>query len=177
MPRVRVVVLLVALPLLVTACSGDDVGSAGGSTTPTTVDPVTAARSFLEPGPHPVGVATLDLEDGTAVEVWYPAVDGTTGTVAYDARDFVPPAIRAILTGDVPATYEIDGARDADVADGMFPVVLFSHGFTGFRTAVELPHVAPRLMGDDRGRSRPPEPRPVQRARRHGVRRGVGLDR
>jgi predicted dienelactone hydrolase len=45
----------------------------------------------------------------------------------------VPQAIRDLLTSDLPAGYEYEGARDVDVADGTFPVVLFSHGFSGFR--------------------------------------------
>jgi dienelactone hydrolase len=121
------IALVAVLPSV--ACSGD--GADG--TTATTLDPVAAARAYVAPGPHPVGVATLELPD-TSVEVWYPAVAGTEGTVAYDVRDFVPDAVRGILTGDAPATYEIDGARDAPIADGEFPAVLYSHGFTGFRT-------------------------------------------
>jgi predicted dienelactone hydrolase len=33
----------------------------------------------------------------------------------------------------VPATFSVPGARDVDVADGTFPLVLFSHGFSGVR--------------------------------------------
>jgi dienelactone hydrolase len=65
--------------------------------------------------------------------VWYPAVEGTTGEVSYDVRDFTPEAIRAILTADIPASYAFAGARDAEAAEGTFPVVLFSHGSTGIR--------------------------------------------
>jgi predicted dienelactone hydrolase len=88
---------------------------------------------FDEPGDFPVGVTTLQLDTGPSVEVWYPAVDGTTGSVTYDVRDFTPPAIRELLTGDVPATFTFAGARDVGVADGVFPVVLFSHGASGMR--------------------------------------------
>ena len=89
--------------------------------------------AYTQPGPFPVGVTTLTLAKSNKVEVWYPAVAGTTGEVSYDVRDFVPDAIRKILTADIPATYSFAGARDADAADGPFPVVLFSHGFTGIR--------------------------------------------
>jgi predicted dienelactone hydrolase len=99
----------------------------------TTVDPVALATAFAERGPYEVGVTTLQLAKGPLVEIWYPAVEGTTGTTGYDVRDFTPPAIEELLTADVPATYEYDGARDVEVADGAFPVVLFSHGFTGIR--------------------------------------------
>jgi dienelactone hydrolase len=135
MRRPTALVLACALVLLA-ACSDDGESSSPddtGEETTTTLDPVAAATAYVDPGPYPVGVRTLALDDGPEVEVWYPAVEGTTGTVSYDVRDFTPEAIRGILTGDVPATFEHDGARDADVAEGPFPVVLFSHGFTGFR--------------------------------------------
>jgi dienelactone hydrolase len=88
---------------------------------------------YTETGPYPVGVTTLELAAGNKVEVWYPAVEGTTGAEFYDTRDFVPPAIKALLTADVPARYDYTAGRDAVVADGQFPVVLFSHGYSGIR--------------------------------------------
>lgn len=102
----------------------------------TTLDPVEvfmAAYAYAEPGPHPVGVTTLTLPMGPEVEVWYPAIQGTTGIDGYDVRDFVPDAIRAVLTADVPATFVYAAGRDAWVEPGAFPVVLFSHGFSGMR--------------------------------------------
>lgn len=104
--------------------------------TTTTLATDDAAVAYTEPGPYPVGVTTIRLADGPAVEIWYPAVEATTGEVAYDVRDFVPESIRAVLTADVPATYSFIGARDVPVADAdpaSFPVVLFSHGFAGMR--------------------------------------------
>jgi len=144
---------------LTAACGGDDNQSvtttasapttaaaaiATTSTTSTTTttttepapDPALAVDEYAEPGPFPVAVTTLQLAKGPLVEVWYPAVAGTAGTISYDVRDFVPEALRNVLTGDVPATFSIDAGRDAGVAehDGEgFPVVLFSHGFTGMR--------------------------------------------
>lgn len=133
-----------ATGLLVSACSsGEEVlvstTAAGADTSAATTEapaPTTTLPDpalFDEVGPHPVGVTTLQLANGTPVEVWYPAVAGSTGSETYDIRDFVPEAIKALLTGDVPATYTYDAARDAEVADGAFPVVLFSHGFSGMR--------------------------------------------
>ena len=123
-----------------TAARSTEPSPTTAATTPVTSTPPTTAGSTVDDatayamaGPSPVGVTTLRLRDGPAVEVWYPAVDGTTGTVTYDVRDFVPQAIRDLLTAYVPATYSFEGRRDADVADGSFPVVLFSHGFTGIR--------------------------------------------
>ncbi len=91
------------------------------------------ALRYSEPGPFPVGVRTTALPKGNAVEIWYPAAPGSIGEETYDVRDFVPPAVTALLTGDVPATYTYAAGRDAEVASGQFPVVLFSHGFSGMR--------------------------------------------
>ena len=135
-----------------TSCSDDNTSTADTNETPaSTTTPVTApatttaaattttvsladlTSAYADAGPHPVGVTTLALPAGNAVEVWYPAVEGTTGTETYDVRDFTPEAIKALLTADVPATYSYDAGRDADMADGTYPIVLFSHGFTGMR--------------------------------------------
>lgn len=156
-PR-RSLLVLSSLTLVLAACSGDDDGSSTTAATattetppPTTAAPTTAApttteaaptttlsleelaSTYAEPGPYPVGVTTYTLAKGPQVEVWYPAVEGTTGEVSYDVRDFTPAGIREILTGDIPASFTFEGARDADAAEGEFPVVLFSHGFTGIR--------------------------------------------
>ena len=101
--------------------------------TTTTLSPAQLSTMYSQAGPNPVGVTTLQLAKGPAVEVWYPAVAGTTGTDTYDVRDYTPPAIKALLTGDAPAAYSYSAGRDAAFADGAFPVVLFSHGFTGIR--------------------------------------------
>lgn len=146
-----------ALALTATACGGDDTqttpvttpppATAAPAATSTTTevtttttqpapDPALAVTEYAERGPFPVGITTLQLAKGPLVEVWYPAVEGTTGTDTYDVRDFTPEALRALLTGDAPATFTIDAGRDAGVAtgpDGPFPLVVFSHGYTGMR--------------------------------------------
>ena len=155
--RTRRLALPLAALLLIAACSDDgssattvaetavstpateattpatDAPTTTEAATTTTVDPAEAALAYSEYGDYPVGVTTLQLDKGPKVEIWYPAVEGTTGTETYDVRDFVGDGIRAILTGDVPSTYSYPAGRDADVAEGTFPVVLFSHGFTGMR--------------------------------------------
>lgn len=149
---------IVISSVVIAACGGDDAPSttdapastaadstvastAAPETTaaPTTAAPTTTisieelANTYSEPGPFPVGATTLQLAKGPKVEIWYPAVEGTTGEVSYDVRDFVPEAIRTLLTADIPASFSFPGARDAQAAEGVFPVVLFSHGFTGIR--------------------------------------------
>ena len=110
-----------------------DAPTTSAPATTTTVDIAEQALAYSEYGDYPVGVTTLQLARGPKVEIWYPAVHGTTGTETYDVRDFVGEGIRAVLTGDVPSTFSYPAGRDADVADGTFPVVMFSHGFTGMR--------------------------------------------
>ncbi|MCU1396636.1 MAG: dienelactone hydrolase-like enzyme [Ilumatobacteraceae bacterium] len=97
----------------------------------TTADPATEADAYEAAGPYPVGVTTLTMANGIQVAVWYPAVAGSDGTETYDVRDFTAPAIKALLTADIPATYSYPATRDAAVADGHFPVVLNSHGYSG----------------------------------------------
>jgi dienelactone hydrolase len=126
--------------VVLAACGGNDGASTSSDPMSTdappateSLDPAVAAQTYVERGPFPVGVTSLELATGNKVEVWYPSVEGTTGTDIYDVRDFVPDTIRALLTADVPASYEYEAGRDAAVADGSYPVVLFSHGASGIR--------------------------------------------
>ena len=156
-PRRTMTAFLTASALLFAACGSDGGSSAETTAAPADTTPSTEpaatdaptttaaattttisidelANAYTEPGPYPIGVTTLTLAKGNQVEVWYPAAaDTTVGDITYDVRDFTPEEIRAILTADVPATFTFQGARDADGADGTFPVVLFSHGYTGMR--------------------------------------------
>jgi len=144
-PRRHLLLALLAVTTLAAACSDDSSSPAttGGDTTSapsttaeattTTVSAADAAMAYADAGPFPVGVTTLQLAKGPKVEVWYPAVEGTTGTDSYDMRDYIPEAVRALLTADVPVGPTYSAGRDAAVADGDFPVVLFSHGAAGLR--------------------------------------------
>lgn len=102
------------------------------TTTTTVPDPSEDIYAYVEPGPYPVGVTTASLERGNLVEIWYPSAV-PAGTETYDIRDFTPEAIQELLTGDVDATFTYAATRDAPIAEGTFPIVLFSHGFTGIR--------------------------------------------
>ena len=130
-PRPVLAACLAAALLVVAACGSS--GESASTDTTTTLPAAENAFAYAERGPYPVGITTLTLTTGNKVEVWYPAAAGTTGTDAYDMREFVPEAVRALLTADVPATYTIDAGRDAAAAGEQFPVVLFSHGFSGIR--------------------------------------------
>ncbi|QFU09603.1 Alpha/beta hydrolase family protein [Rhodobacteraceae bacterium THAF1] len=94
-------------------------------------------------GDHTIGVRTLTLtrpdvvdvvnstegemvryDRDITVEVFYPAADGTEpgGTYTAFLRD-----------GETEVQLSGRAARDADVADGTFPLVLISHGYPGNR--------------------------------------------
>ena len=133
----RTLALLIVVAVA-SACAGDDddattADTTAAASTTTTIAVADAAQAYTEPGPYPVGITTLALAGDVLVEVWYPAVEGTTGTDTYDVHDLVPDTLSNLLTADVPASFTIDALRDADVADGEFPLVLFSHGASGFR--------------------------------------------
>ena len=128
----------IAALLVLAACSDaeqstNSTAAAPTDNSPTTIDIAEQALAYSEYGDFPVGVTTLQLAKGPKVEIWYPAAAGTSGTETYDMRDFVGEGIRATLTGDTPSTYSYPAGRDALLADGSFPVVLFSHGVAGMR--------------------------------------------
>ena len=113
----------------------------------------------------PVGVKTFELEDLT-IEVWYPASDerDDLAPAPVDVNGFVPDAVVALLGEvDLPSieTYALRDAPLRRTAEPL-PVVLFSHGFGGFRTqsidyvqhlasrgyVVVAPDHPGRMMGD-----------------------------
>ena len=104
--------------------------------------PVTPELAFA--GPYGIGVTTVDITDkdrlNTAnfitskerelrLEIWYPiessdaAEDSTTFAIYSDVTRLQNP-------------FSIQGTalRDAPAAEGSFPLILLSHGFTGYRT-------------------------------------------
>ncbi len=107
-----------------------------GDTVPTVAQ--LGPTSFAHPGPFAAGVTTLSLRaGGPLVEVWYPAtpasVKGHT-RASYNVADWLPPAIRALIPAHFDgATYQTDAYRGVPVASGRFPLVVFTHGYSGFR--------------------------------------------
>jgi pimeloyl-ACP methyl ester carboxylesterase len=104
-----------------------------------------SAADLAARGPYDVGVTTRTLPEGGLVEIWYPADESAAGgSASYNVRDFLAPEIAALLTGDVDDSFVIDATRDAPAAsDGPFPIVLFSHGASSFRT--QSSHLAGHL--------------------------------
>lgn len=126
-----------AVPTPATPTTATPTTAAPTSAAPTTTaDTASSADAYEAAGPYPVGVTTATMANGIKVEIWYPAVDGSSnGTETYDVRDFTAPAIKALLTADIPATYSYAATRDAAVRAGSFPVVLYSHGYSAMRLA------------------------------------------
>ena len=118
--------------------SGDDVPDG-----PQPAGPDNAIDPAL-PGPYPVGVLTLELEDPNRengrpliTEIWYPATDDAIGmdTVTYTVEDIFRPDAVEILGNDLNSQIATTAVRDAPMrADaGPFPVIFFSHGSGGIR--------------------------------------------
>jgi predicted dienelactone hydrolase len=83
-------------------------------------------------GPYPVGVKTYEFTDPKRerrlpVECWYPATDAFKGKdLDRETQD------RFVLMPAFPKMRQA-AVRDAEAADGVFPLVVFSHGFAGHR--------------------------------------------
>ena len=132
--------ILIALALISAGCSTSGSAPATtvihGDTVPTVAQ--LGPTSFTGPGPFAAGVTTLPLEaNGPLVEVWYPAtpasVKGHT-QASYNVASWLPPALRALIPAHFDgAIYRTDAYRGVPVASGRFPLVVFTHGYSGFR--------------------------------------------
>jgi dienelactone hydrolase len=92
---------------------------------------------FAARGPYPVGVTTLRIGDRD-VEVWYPSTRSATKGQhkdVYEIADWLPQGLQDLLERqNVEAPFTTDAYRDvAGSRKGPFPLVLFSHGFAGWR--------------------------------------------
>jgi predicted dienelactone hydrolase len=93
--------------------------------------------SYTTPGPFAIGETTLTLPtDGAPVEVWYPATQASIAgkpEAIYDVSTWLPPALKKLIPAGFSVTFPSGGHLGVSVAPGRFPLVLFSHGFAGFR--------------------------------------------
>ena len=140
------------------AAGGDDAGSEGGDAAtfelvyedPSKLGPYAVGsitRTFVDEG-RPEAITTDDPDDlrTLVTEIWFPASDAARdqpkdvfgGFLTDDARSLLP--VLAPALGTTAETIqdalvrEVGSVREADIAEGgPFPVVLFSHGNTGFR--------------------------------------------
>ena len=127
-----------------------------GCTQPQPQPQAAAAPDPEKPGPYPVGVTTQLFVDHSRTdaatngprslmtEIWYPATDDTKDLPKNHLLDFFvqnqSPEFAMIfqmafgvdiLTAD--KTFKNMAVRDARVRDGVYPLLLFSHGNGGFR--------------------------------------------
>jgi dienelactone hydrolase len=128
--------LALALGLVAAGC-GSSHPAAESTTTSSTSKPAVAGGSVYSAlGNFTVGVTTLRLSTGNDVEVWYPANGSIgVGSDAYDLRSFLPAAVARPLGSGVHAYVSTIANRNVEAgAPGeTFPVVIFSHGYGGFR--------------------------------------------
>ncbi len=109
-----------------------------------------------QPGPYAVGVTTMQLEDPARIdpklqgprpllaEIWYPADPvATTGTPAkfsdfyLGGKDIQMNTILSIAfkidISGMDKTFKTVARREATIAEGTFPILIFSHGNGGMR--------------------------------------------
>ncbi len=148
--------VLLALSLLAAACSEADGAPESGSaalsadtgsdtadtSTPTTATPETTTTSttttttteappppfeYIDRGEYAVGVTTVTVDEGSerplTVDVWFPLADGTTGELSQ----------YTLLPGTYYTSPNAIDADFASIADGQFPLVVYSHGSGGQR--------------------------------------------
>ena len=106
--------------------------------------------TFSTQGPYAVGVDTVTVsvtvpQPGGAtysikVDIWYPAAKAGKTKASYNVGSWLPSFLQPLLTVDAAsranaakATYVTNAYTKAAAASGRFPLVLFSHGYAGFR--------------------------------------------
>ena len=90
------------------------------------------ALPYAETGPHVVGIMET-VWDEVPVEVWYPATAASGQPAAYDMRNWLPAETREAIPVASPTTFTMNAYRGAAALPGSYPIVLFSHGFGGYR--------------------------------------------
>ena len=145
--RGAVLVLAAVVPTGIAAAPGAEAAPAvqgipgvwtkivAGDTVPTVR--AVGPKSFTKPGPLGVGETTLTLPtDGAPVEVWYPAtpasVKGKAGAT-YDVSTWLPPSLKKLIPAGYSVSYPSGGVAGVPMAPGRYPLVVFSHGYAGFR--------------------------------------------
>ena len=112
------------------------VESAGGTGDAVPIVSSPTSTSFVPTGPYGVGITTLHLSsNGAPVTIWYPAnADDAHGAPAtLSLRETLPPSIRALLPSSINIVQDLHGFTGLSVAQGRFPVVVFSHGYASWR--------------------------------------------
>jgi len=129
--HLRVLGVVAVMAVLAMGCGDDD------PDLPTSA----AAPAYLPTGPYPVASTVFDLAD-RKVAVFYPAVPGSEvgqAHATYRQTDpFTDPILKNIAESlarrrGIELGYEMRAFGQLPAASGRFPVLLFSHGFGGWR--------------------------------------------
>lgn len=132
--------LVTVAPFATTAASAAATTVAGthvvdGDTVPVATH--LSATTFSKPGPLGVGETTLTLPtDGAPVEVWYPATQASVAgkpEATYNVANWLPASLQKLIPAGFSVTYPSGGVTGVAVAPGRYPLVVFSHGYAGFR--------------------------------------------
>jgi dienelactone hydrolase len=131
-------VIVAIVAIIGSACSsgGSSKPSGAAASTTTTVDR-SGEPAYSKPGPYTVGYTTLQLPD-RAVAVWYPADPAAVAgkpKATYNQASPLPDNLKSIVPAKYNTVVTMDAYADAtaDTKQGPYPVVLFSHGFGGYR--------------------------------------------
>jgi dienelactone hydrolase len=125
----------VVLTFLAAGCSHSHSAADSTSSSPPSTS-LTGTSVYAALGNFTVGVTTLHLPTGNDVEVWYPANGGVgVGDDTYDVRSFLPTSVTDRLDPSVHDYVSTIANRNVEAgAPGEeFPLVVFSHGYAGFR--------------------------------------------
>jgi len=126
---------LLAVVLLAAGCS-----SAGSPSATTTTNPGRPGASsspsteFAGRGPYVAGTLTITVH-GDRTVIWYPASRGSQRSrapVSYLITSWLPRAVQLIVPKGFPDRVTEAAWDYLPFAPGRFPVVLFSHGTSGF---------------------------------------------
>ncbi len=124
-------VVVTALVLFAGSCSNsDDTQSAEPSS-----DPVAEAVDYSQPGDYAAGVTTLELED-RSVEVWYPADPSVTegmDTEVFNVLMTLPDSFSSFVPDGLSGDIDTGAYRDVPGVEGDHPIIIYSHGFGGYR--------------------------------------------
>jgi dienelactone hydrolase len=113
---------------------GVETAGGTGDAVPVVTNPT--PTSFVSDGPFGVGETTLHLANGAPVVVWYPAsgdeAHGTSSTV--NLKTLLPSSLQSLFKSLPAVNQSTGGISGLSVAEGQFPLVVFSHGDASFPT-------------------------------------------
>jgi dienelactone hydrolase len=107
---------------------------AGGCTSSSPNSQSHPYTEFSKPGPYTAGTSQFDV-GGDPVVVWYPVskmASAGHAKYAYHLRAWVPASIAALVPASFNDRVDEDAYESLPMANGRFPIVLFSHGYGGY---------------------------------------------